>query len=102
MDADLGKLLKELSEIYDVDSQDTYISFYINKGADAKFLERREYACTSLLKGEEQQNFRKTMEDIKEFLKKNVVHNGAIFASHKHHFLTYAHLSIFYCLQRIV
>ena len=94
MDTDLGKLLKELSEIYDADSQDTYISFYINKGKDAKFLEKREHACMSLLKGEEKQNFQQTMEDIKEFLKKNVVRNGAIFASHKHHFLTCAPLSI--------
>ena len=91
---DLSELIRELSEIYDPDSRDTYVSIYINKDKNVKFLERREKACKSLLSGEEQKNFTNTMEEIKEFLNKNAGNTLAIFASHKHHFLTYAHLPI--------
>ncbi len=91
---DLSELIRELSEMYDADSRDTYITLYLNKDKNVKFLEKREKACKSLLSGEEQKNFTNTMEEIKEFLNKNVGNTLAIFASHKHHFLTYAHLPI--------
>lgn len=89
---DLSELIRELSEIYDADSQDTYVSIYINKDANVKFLERREKACKSLLSGEEQKNFINTMEKIKEFLNKNIGDTLAIFASHKHNF--FKHVSL--------
>jgi peptide chain release factor subunit 1 len=54
---------------------------------DQKFLERREKTCKSLLQGEEKRNFTDTMEVIKEFIKKNVSGNIAIFASHKYNVL---------------
>lgn len=82
----LSKIIRELSEIYDKDSQDTYVTVYLNKRSDSKFLDRRDKACSSLLKGEEQRNFTETIEEIKEFLKKNFDKNIAIFASHKHNF----------------
>jgi len=83
---DLSELIRELSEMYDADSQDTYITIYINKDKNVKFLEKRERACKSLLSGEEQKNFTNTMEEIKEFLNKNADNTLAIFASHKHNF----------------
>ena len=91
---DLNELIRELSEMYDADSRDTYISLYINKDKNVKFLERRERACKSLLSGEEQKNFTNTMEEIKEFLNKNADNTLAIFASHKHNFLKYVLLPI--------
>jgi len=89
---DLSELIRELSEIYDADSRDTYVSIYINKDTNVKFLERREKACKSLLSGEEQKNFINTMEKIKEFLNKEVGNTLAIFASHKHDF--FKHVSL--------
>jgi peptide chain release factor subunit 1 len=88
MKVDLNEVLRELSEMYDEDSSDTYVTLYLKKDAlDQKFLERREKACRSLLKGDEKKNFTDTMEAIREFLKKNVSVNIAIFASHKYNVL---------------
>ena len=43
MKNNLNEVIRELSEIYDNDSQDTYITLYLNANAlDEKFLERRE------------------------------------------------------------
>ena len=74
--------IKELSSIYDKESMDTFISLYFN-GKDNKFIYRREKAVMAILKGEELENFIKTMEEIKKFLRKNA-NNIAIFASYKH------------------
>jgi len=88
MEKDIGALIRELSEIYDKNSQDTYITLYLKKDAlDEKFLKRRERACISFLKGDEQRNFTDTMEEINEFLQKNRTGNIAVFASHKNNFL---------------
>jgi len=87
MKNDLDELIRELSEIYDADSQDMYVTTYINKKAlDVKFLDQRERACKLLLKGEELKNFGNTIEETKEFIKKNTGSNLAIFASDKHNF----------------
>ncbi len=83
---DLSELIRELSEMYDADSRDTYITLYINKDKNVKCLEKRERACKSLLSGEEQKNFTNTMEEIKEFLNKNAGDTLAIFASRIHNF----------------
>ncbi|MCK5112502.1 MAG: hypothetical protein KAQ84_03065 [Thermoplasmatales archaeon] len=91
---DLSELIRELSEIYDPDSRDTYVSIYINKDANVKFLDRREKACKSLLSGEEQKNFINTMEKIKEFLNRNAGNTLAIFASHTHNFFKSVSLPI--------
>ncbi len=83
---DLSELIRELSEMYDADSRDTYITLYLNKDKNVKFLEKREKACKSLLSGEEQKKFTNTMEEIKEFLNKNAGDTLAIFASRIHNF----------------
>ena len=89
MKNNLNETIRELSEIYDNDSQNTYVTLYLSKDAlDEKFLERRENACTKLLTGEEQKNFTETMVEIKEFVKKHSGDNLAIFASRKHNFFT--------------
>lgn len=82
----LKENLKELSEIYDANSMDTFISLYLNRRKNGKFIERREKACRSILKEKELENFIKTMEDIKKFLAKNSDERMAIFASHKNGF----------------
>ena len=86
MTNDLGKLIRELSEIYDTESKDTFVSVYINKIADPKYLNRRENTCKSLLKGDEQKNFEDTIEEIKEHIKRTPENNLAVFASKKHNF----------------
>ena len=86
MTTDLSKLIRELSEIYDIESKDTYVSVYVNKIADPKYLGRREHTCKSLLKGDEQKNFEETIEEIKDYIKKSPGNNLAIFASKKHNF----------------
>ncbi len=83
---DLSELIRELSKMYDADSRDTYITLYLNKDKNVKFLEKRERTCKSLLPGEEQKNFTNTMEEIKEFLNKNAGDTLAIFASRIHNF----------------
>ena len=94
MKNNLQQSIRELSEIYDKESRNTFISVYLNKRENIKLLEQREKACTSCLKGEEKDNFDATMDDIKEFLKTFSGKNIAIFASHKHDFLTAVPLPI--------
>jgi len=88
MENDLHNIIRELSEIYDKNSSDTFLTLYIKKDSlDNKFLKRREKACKSLLSGSEQKNFESTMEEIRDYLKKNKSDNYAIFASNKYNFL---------------
>jgi len=92
MPVNLDVFIQELSEIYDKDSVDSYVSLYLSKELDKKFIDRRERACMLVLKGEKRDNFIKTMEDIKDTFKKNIGNNVAVFASHKHNFLKYISL----------
>ena len=94
MAENLSKFIKELSSIYDPDSNDVYVSFYLIKDTDRKFINRRIRACSSILKGDILRNFKETIEDIEDFLKKNTSDNIAIFASHKHNFLRNIPLSV--------
>jgi len=94
MGNDIQKIIKELADIYDENSQDTYISVYSNKNIDDAFLEKRTNVCMSLLGGEEKDNFIKTLEQINEFLKTNRDNIVAIFASSKYNFFKYIPLSI--------
>jgi peptide chain release factor subunit 1 len=82
MTKDLGGFIRELSEIYDLDSSNTYVSLYIKKSKDTKFLDRRIKAIKTILKGEELKNFTDTINDIKQ----KIGDNRAIFASHKNNF----------------
>jgi len=88
MKNELRNIIRELSEIYDKNSRDTYISVYLNRHIDKTFLEKRVDICKSLLDRDEQNNFIKTIEEINEFLKKNISDNIAIFASNSHNFFT--------------
>ncbi|MBN2066354.1 MAG: hypothetical protein JW771_06065 [Candidatus Thermoplasmatota archaeon] len=94
MVTELQKALRTLSEVYDVESKDTFVSCYINKHDDPKFLQRREHACASLLGREEQENFQQTMQEIKDFLQIKNVTYGALFASYKHRFFHYVSLPV--------
>lgn len=94
MNIDLKKEIRDLAEIYDENSQDTFVSVYLNRRSDSSFLEKRENVCRSLLEGEEQENLTKTIEDIYKFLQTNKDNNIAIFASHKHSFFKSIPLSI--------
>lgn len=94
MQEDLGGFIRELSGVYDPDSMDTYVSLYLNKGINEKFIDRRVKACKSALKGEELKNFIETMEDIGDVLKRNIWNNIAVFSSHKHDFLKFILLSV--------
>ncbi len=90
----LKNLIRDLSEIYDSISNDTFVSIFLNKNKDKSFLKKRIDICTSILNKDEQDNFKKTIEDINEFLKKNIWDNIAIFASHKHNFFKYITLQL--------
>ena len=94
MTENLHEFIRELSEIYDPESNDTYVSLYLSKGTDRKFIDRRIRACRSVLKRDILKNFNDTLEDIEEVLKKDIDDNVAIFASHKHNFLRYITLSV--------
>jgi len=85
MKDELTEILKELSDVYDSDSSNTFVSLYINKNTSEKFLDRRIKACKTILKEDELKNFENTIDGIKEI-------NGdhlAIFASHKNNFQKY-------------
>ena len=94
MSENLNELIRKLSETYDPNSENSYVSLYINRAMDKKFIDRRMKACEYILKGNELKNFTKTVKDILDVLKKNAGDNIAIFASHKHNFLKYVTLYI--------
>ena len=94
MSENLSDFIRKLSETYDPDSEDSFISLYINRTMDKKFIDRRIKACESILRGYELKNFTNTIKDIIDFLKKNTVDNIAIFASNKHNFLQYIPLHL--------
>jgi len=94
MTENLSKIIRELSEVYDPESSDTYISLYLNKKSDRKFLDRRIRACRSVLKGDLQRNFNETIDIIEKNIKKINSDNIAIFASKKHDFISYVALPI--------
>ena len=91
---DLNEQIRDLSEIYDKDSQNTYVTLYNNRDENEKYLERREKACKSLLSGKELKNFIITIKEIKEFLNRNLGSNYAIFASNKHNYFNDIYLPI--------
>ena len=94
MSGNFNELVRELSEIYDSDSRDTFVTLYLKRDADSKFFERRIKACKSVLKHEELKNFIATLDEINTVLKKNIGENIAIFASHKHNYLKYTNLPV--------
>jgi peptide chain release factor subunit 1 len=83
---DLNELIKELSEIYDTDSSNSYISVYINKKNYEKFLDKRIKAIKTVLKNKEYTNFEKTIPKVLDLIKETNNENLAAFASSKHDF----------------
>jgi len=94
MTENLNNLLHELSEIYDKESQDTYVSVYLNKDFNKKFLDRRRKACESILKEDIKKNFNNSMKEIEDVIQKNRGKNIAIFSSKKHDFIRYTPLNV--------
>ncbi len=94
MQENINKLIKDLSKIFDISSNDTYISIYLNRYDSKKFLDKRIKACRSVLKDELLKNFDSTIKDVEDILKKISNKNIAIFASHKHNFLRYTILPV--------
>jgi len=87
-------IIKELSEIYDKENEDTFLSLYLTESLDQKFLQRRKKACRSILKGNELANFNETIKNIEVFLKKNTNKNLAVFSSKKYDYISYVPLSV--------
>lgn len=86
MNNHLDELVKDLSDIYDGESKNTFITLYKEKDTNLKFFEKRKLACKSVLTGEEKENFSKTIDDIDKFLGKNSKFQGVIFASKNNNF----------------
>lgn len=83
MTEEIEQLLKELSEIYDPNSNDSYVSLYFNKKNDNKFLQRRKKAIQKILKGETLKNFLETMDLVENEIKNIRGDNIAVFSSKK-------------------
>jgi peptide chain release factor subunit 1 len=94
MTENIKKIIEELSEVYDKESEDTFVSLYANKKTYRKFLENRIRICKSILKNKELENFNKTIKDIKEAFKDFSKNSIAIFASNKNNYLKYIKLSL--------
>jgi len=94
MSDDLNEIIRELSDVYDKESNDTFISVYLNKNHNSKFIQRRSKACESVLKSDELKNFKHSMQEIQDIINKNRAKNVAIFASHKHSFLRHIELTV--------
>lgn len=87
MKHDLHELIRELSEIYDPDSKNTYVTIYKNKESSLKFFAKRQKVCKMVLTGDERKNFTKTLDKISDYIRKNPHFQGGIFASSQHCFL---------------
>jgi peptide chain release factor subunit 1 len=94
MKDDIKKFIEELSDIYDKDSEDTFVSLYINKKTYRKFLDHRIKTCNSILKGSNLENFNKTINDIKKNFKDFSTNSMAIFASNKNNYNEYIKLTV--------
>ncbi|MEA1956752.1 MAG: hypothetical protein U9N01_00115 [Euryarchaeota archaeon] len=63
--------VKELSEVYDSENRDSFISLYLDMDSqDNKFVGRRKSTCKSVLKEDKElsDNFENTMQMIEEHL----------------------------------
>lgn len=85
--------LKLLSEVYDADNQDSFISIYLDaQSIDPKFIERRISAVRPILKSNKGllSNFDKTMATVQDYIQKSGRVKGqkglVIYASEKNKF----------------
>jgi len=92
MNNNLKKIIKSLSQRFDEESKDTFVSVYLNRRDDSNFLKRRIHVCESLLDKDEKKNFQSTIEKITSFLDKNHENDIALFASDKHDFFMWTSL----------
>jgi peptide chain release factor subunit 1 len=88
------EIIKELSNKYDLQSEDTYVSLYLNKSKDTKFLNRRFKECKVVLKDKLLKNFIKTMDEIDNVLKKQIFDSVVIFASNKNRYLRFMSIPV--------
>ena len=58
----INKFIRELSEIYDSNSKNYFVSVYFNKNSDKNFIEKRIKTCRAVMKNSEQKNFKKRDE----------------------------------------
>ena len=93
--------IKELSEIYDLENKDTFITLFLNIDRfNDKFFEKRKKTCKSVLKGDRESldNFNRTIEMIEGHLNKMVREKDQkgliLFASHKNNFFRAYELGI--------
>lgn len=94
MQEDIEKIIRELSELYDSENKDTFISLYLTDSLDKNFLKRRKKACKSILKGKTLDNFDKTMDDIEDFVNNKKDKNLAVFSSKKNNYNKYISLPV--------
>jgi len=85
--------IRELSEVYDRENRDSFITLYLDiDRPDSKFVERRKNTCESVLKGNKElsENFEKSIQMVEEHLNENDREKGqqslAIFASNINNF----------------
>jgi peptide chain release factor subunit 1 len=88
MDTELQQSIKKLSELYDDQSKDVFVTIYLNRQEDPKFIKKRIQSCEALLEKDEKENFVETMKKVNDFLNQIKEKNIAIFASEKHHLFT--------------
>lgn len=93
--------IKELSEVYDSENKDTFITLYLDMDSlDIKFLNIRKKSCKSVLKEDKDllENFDRTVQTIEDYLDKNARKKGLkgllIFASDVHNFFEAYELKI--------
>lgn len=91
---DLKKAIKNLSQLYDENSKDFFISLYLHRTDDDNYLKKRIHTCESLLDKDEKENFTITVEHIRSFLNENQEKNIAVFASDTYDFFTWVKLPI--------
>jgi len=79
----------------DIDSNNTFISLYMND-FDKKFIEKRSTACKSILKEDAHlyKNFEKTLDMIFDYVHKREKHGIVIFASYANKFFRAYNVSV--------
>ena len=81
MKKDIADMLRELSYVYDKDSVNSYVSLYIGGDRKDSFLRHREITIRKMLRGEEKENFDKSMVQIKDYLSEHKDFHGVLFVS---------------------
>ena len=94
MEKNLKNFIKKLSEVYDKDSEDSFISMYLNKETYQKQISERKKIIESILKEKTLENFKRSFENIEDILKKENFKNLAVFSSNKNNFIDFVKLPV--------